>query len=1451
MATGLGGMQLAEGVAEQNADKNAANDMAADIETMHCDYGNGKQVKIGPDEIELPGANNAELIKIRAEYIALAESLKERKLALGMPPGIESEEIMDRATSGLYDDENIGITAGSEVSLYRAQVLENEKDQSDLEKQEKEAKNRMVIGGVAAGAGVIGGIAGNAIINKDSPKEQSGKINQEYDKKLSEISSEQDDIIKQLNQATKENAKEVEKYNEQVKQHRTMVERVNESVPGCRNLFDDYITIVSSMNVVENETDAVPRTEFPNIAEKKDLLNQCTQCDYKGAVFDADKKECKCSEEKPIEKDGKCVEKTEEGVPETDEITEEVSEQDSAQNEEGVPETDETTEEVSEQDNAQNEEEAPETDEAEETNKYQYCPATGNGLKSINDKTIVGDFCSSTNIRAGEVVWKEKTNNCTCVASACNSGYYFNRGACFTEGKPVNNLCPRSVHQENKDNNTTQKCVTFCGQIAEKSGCKYSSVIMQHSTKQCICNPEEKEMNAVHESMKRAESCPTAYYQETEKNNTNSKCYNFCQEKAKTNNCKHVAAIIQHSNNQCVCNPGQVEYRKSDLYKKVCGQDKGKTGKDEYCIKDFFVRTQTHISNAVAFAQDYARLKQGKTIVCSNKERQSGTDYYIACATKGGTAYYEFKFDDVRESIDGTRRLSERVTLCNLIGGKPGDTYTCQNIDSDKCKSLSALAKKYGHTVAWNRNRCVFESQNTMTSKDFEKSLAKIDGLDNRAFFKLNIVTARGNFDLEEEIARYVKNKKPNVKKVVCDPGHDTIKAADGWFERIVGDHDDIKRCYVDNKPIDFVFDDLSESTKNARDAGEQGAKCISNNGKFDGHYCRGLTKKECTELENKLRSELKAKGWAGDGDLVDWDESAGACELNAAQFANNVNKVGKYTAIAGLTIGGTITGGTSTSVAIGLMATELAGMAGEIYVERKKELLPQQWANEFLVDSRKCQKTACAETTLRSNFGKISKVGDMLNRDVLQQVDSELARLGELLPDDRLINIMNDPKAPNCWETWECQERIFVIMQMASLGAAVGKALVRFTKVIAKKAGTAATKKTTALARTSSNADNVTSVTKGGTKPGPTGGGAGDAAKGADKTSDGAKAISATDDSARTGSQTKNAEHNTDSGVHKSGTNKGSSNGGQNANDGSRTSGTADNAGRAADNTADMTRGANKADDVSDASKSTSDAGKVDELIKNGKYQSEKYMGHNFAVSKERYYGSAANRQVKELQEKGYYAARVPTKGVSGEEEYVIVAIKKENVSGLEWDGDDLVKQLNNSTFLRNIDLYKNQEITKIGKTPVFIEDFGSISGRGVVTVRVGEKQIPFYVSTGTAGKTEVPTGKWEVFWGFDGNWFAKGSKEQILTHYNSPELKQIADVLDSKLGDPRNVELVLQTVGRNSVGGKGIVGKAEGIGNITREGVNNAINFNLYIEDGWPFLMHDTKQYLSGLLQ
>ena len=183
-AMGIGGMQVGAALAEQSADDAAERDMAAYLATFRCDYGSGLNIQGGETNIQLPGANT--LLPLYNEYTTLAADLKTRKEALGMAPGIESEVILDAATSGLYDNESLGITDGVYTSISRALMAPGGTDASEWAAQRADTQQQLKTGAIVAGAGALVGVAGNVLTNyvgKNQPKESSDEITAKYDSK--------------------------------------------------------------------------------------------------------------------------------------------------------------------------------------------------------------------------------------------------------------------------------------------------------------------------------------------------------------------------------------------------------------------------------------------------------------------------------------------------------------------------------------------------------------------------------------------------------------------------------------------------------------------------------------------------------------------------------------------------------------------------------------------------------------------------------------------------------------------------------------------------------------------------------------------------------------------------------------------------------------------------------------------------------------------------------------------------------------------------------------------------------------------------------------------------------------------------------------------------------------------------------------------------------------------
>lgn len=201
-AMGIGGMQMASALAEQNANADAERDMTAYLATFRCDYGAGLNITGGEKNITLPGANA--LLNLRQEYIALAADLQARKTALELTPGLESQIISDASESGLYDNESIGKTDGVFTSLSRALSDSTSADAAEWAAQKSDTASQLKTGAIIAGAGALVGIAGNILTNYvgDKPQEMSDEIIAKYNALRQSITIE----LQPIEQKSKEEA---------------------------------------------------------------------------------------------------------------------------------------------------------------------------------------------------------------------------------------------------------------------------------------------------------------------------------------------------------------------------------------------------------------------------------------------------------------------------------------------------------------------------------------------------------------------------------------------------------------------------------------------------------------------------------------------------------------------------------------------------------------------------------------------------------------------------------------------------------------------------------------------------------------------------------------------------------------------------------------------------------------------------------------------------------------------------------------------------------------------------------------------------------------------------------------------------------------------------------------------------------------------------------------------
>ena len=569
---------------------------------------------------------------------------------------------------------------------------------------------------------------------------------------------------------------------------------------------------------------------------------------------------------------------------------------------------------------------------AEEVNIDGFCPGLDengnnpNKLRSITDKTRIGDFCSSTNIRMGQVIFKPGYN-CSCMATVCNEGFEFQGGACVTRVADGNGDCLREVHKKTSENDNLEKCKAFCGNQYTGRACKYTSVVMSHSTGECICNPNSTEIDNALLSMQRAE-----------------------------------------------------ERRINSLkYYKVCGDDKGKTGGTEICVEGVFNWINVGMLQAAGLAEEYARVRYNDDIACDNNYRTSWNDDYVRCTSKNSKRYYEFQFDDVKESIDADIQRGVILGICKIYNVSVGVKSCATSCTAEMVRT----AQHFGLTATTNGNTCNFSGR-SISADEAESKLAKIDGIDNYIFY--SGIQIQGSKNVITQLKDYIKSTGKTVRSFDCIRNVDEIKNS-----LLVGD-DDVLRCKLNGQPIDFVFDDFSESWLYVQEDGEAKIQCVVSGGKYADQECFGLTQQQCLEANAVFKKKFpSASGMRWNGKECVLLDSAEAQRYDIYVQAG----IGVVAAADCLLL---------THTGCLVLAVETAGLATELTT---KEFIENR-AGEFLAVSTRCNNRDCAIDTIR-NAGKVLSVIGSLDAAAANSVDSELARLVDYLEPEDLPNVSDN----------------------------------------------------------------------------------------------------------------------------------------------------------------------------------------------------------------------------------------------------------------------------------------------------------------------------------------------------------------------------------------------------------------------------------------------------------
>ena len=422
------------------------------------------------------------------------------------------------------------------------------------------------------------------------------------------------------------------------------------------------------------------------------------------------------------------------------------------------------------------------------------------------------------------------------------------------------------------------------------------------------------------------------------------------------------------------------------------------------CVR-VFQDVQTQPLTAIGLADIWGQ-KNDLMLTCENDFQIRSIQYYLRCSA-GGEAY-EFEFDDAKESKDNTIDRGLVRGICTLFdleydlprditaipsgGANPaystssrvGQHYygACLTTDSAVCAQINSALAKTGYTAQITTIDGVTQCELSPIVHSVN-SLRTAFGLNNTVFQSFIQVDLSTNLvsQIREYVAKHMAGRGETLTSFSCNiaPTH-------------IG-NDDVLTCYVNGQPVDFVFDDLSESTTYEQDGSMAGVSCMIYGGKYDGKHCRSLDREQCA-----LANDFIPGG-------TDWDEGANACVLNDAKQAQKIrNGISIATGIV-VTIG---TLGIASAAGAGVTgAYYLVAVVGGVAVdgvliglERLQEVNPHHRALSFIGEAQHCNENLCAYRIVNQHFARLNEIVDQLEPDEMSVVASEMDRMASLLSD-------------------------------------------------------------------------------------------------------------------------------------------------------------------------------------------------------------------------------------------------------------------------------------------------------------------------------------------------------------------------------------------------------------------------------------------------------------------
>ena len=453
-------------------------------------------------------------------------------------------------------------------------------------------------------------------------------------------------------------------------------------------------------------------------------------------------------------------------------------------------------------------------------------------------------------------------------------------------------------------------------------------------------------------------------------------------------------------------------WKSTGFYLEVCNGKRttaGTQGASYDCVTDPFNYTNVQLASAVTLAKEYARVRFGDTIVCTGKYRKAENDDWVKCKALNRERYYEFKFDDVRESVDrdiiqdivgGIYRIHTKAIADLVYDSDQMLWVTVKN--KSVCDKMGESAKLFGYDVTYadkhpryaastGKHGCGFDVSSIKSASE----LSTACGIDNFEFCRsIQINTNLSTIDyMREHVAKKCNTDISNVR---CDSGFKTYTGT-GCATTWMSPKDDVISCHYNGQKIDFVFDDVNEAFKYVADGGQQAMPCINSDGTFDGKNCVGLDQQNCEAMQ-KLNEED-----CPDCRAVTWDAENQMCVLGAAKFAANVDKAVKIGTVAGVAVvavaatvfsGGTAAPGVWTVVAATANGLVITGATVQVTSEA---VMTYGVFEPFVKKANLCiqnKDSACAESLVTDELNRMESYSKEFTQGEARALDEIFVKL-------------------------------------------------------------------------------------------------------------------------------------------------------------------------------------------------------------------------------------------------------------------------------------------------------------------------------------------------------------------------------------------------------------------------------------------------------------------------